>query len=69
MAQQPDRKYMGADRRRVKRTVQYIGAVAGAPGLDQLNLIVPKSLAGAGEVPVVLTTGGQTANVVTINIQ
>jgi uncharacterized protein (TIGR03437 family) len=53
----------------VPATVQYIGAVAGAPGLDQVNLIVPKSLAGAGEVPVVLTTGGQTANVVTINLQ
>jgi uncharacterized protein (TIGR03437 family) len=49
--------------------VQYIGAVTGAPGLDQLNLIVAKGLAGAGEVPVVFTTGGQTANVVTINIQ
>jgi uncharacterized protein (TIGR03437 family) len=53
----------------VPATVQYIGAVAGAPGLDQVNLIVPKSLAGAGEVPVVLTASGQTANAVTINIQ
>jgi uncharacterized protein (TIGR03437 family) len=52
----------------VPATVQFIGA-QGIAGLDQVNLIVPKSLAGAGEVPVVLTTGGQTANVVTINIQ
>jgi hypothetical protein len=30
---------------------------------------VPKGLAGAGEVPVVLTAGAQTANAVTIDIQ
>jgi uncharacterized protein (TIGR03437 family) len=54
---------------RVPATVQYIGPVPGVPGLDQVNLIVPKSLAGAGEVPVVLTAGAQTANAVTINIQ
>jgi uncharacterized protein (TIGR03437 family) len=53
----------------VPAAVQYIGSVPGAPGLDQVNLIVPKILAGAGEVPVVLTAGGQTANAVTINIQ
>ena len=50
-------------------TVQYIGAVAGNPGLDQVNLIIPASLGGAGEVPVVLTVDGQTANVVTINVK
>ena len=32
------------------------------------NLFVPRSLAGAGEVPVVLTVDGVTANVVTVNI-
>lgn len=49
--------------------ILYIGAQPQYPGLDQLNVVVPASLAGAGEVPVVLTAGGQTANVVTINIQ
>jgi uncharacterized protein (TIGR03437 family) len=49
--------------------IQYIGGVAGNPGLDQVNLIVPTSLAGAGEVPVVLTVEGQTANVVTISLK
>ncbi len=49
--------------------VQYLGAVAGNPGLDQVNLIIPASLAGAGESPVVLTVDGQTANVVTLNIR
>ncbi len=53
----------------VPATVQYIGPVSGAPGLDQVNLFVPRSLAGAGEVPVVLTTGGQTANTVVISLQ
>jgi uncharacterized protein (TIGR03437 family) len=50
-------------------TIQYIGPVPGVPGLDQANLIVPKRLAGAGNVPVVLSAGGQTANAVTISIQ
>jgi uncharacterized protein (TIGR03437 family) len=53
----------------IPATVQYIGAVAGNPGLDQVNLIVPKSLAGAREVPVVLTVDGQTANAVTISLK
>jgi uncharacterized protein (TIGR03437 family) len=39
------------------------------PGLDQINLYVPRSLAGAGEVPVVLTVDGVTANVVTVNVR
>jgi uncharacterized protein (TIGR03437 family) len=38
-------------------------------GLDQVNVYVPRSLAGAGEVPVILTVDGITANVVTINIK
>ena len=39
------------------------------PGVDQVKLIVSRSLAGAGEVSIVLTVDGQTANVVTIAIQ
>jgi uncharacterized protein (TIGR03437 family) len=53
----------------VAAQILYIGAQPQYPGLDQLNVVVPPSLAGAGEVPVILTAGGQTANVVTINIQ
>jgi uncharacterized protein (TIGR03437 family) len=49
--------------------ILYIGAQPQYPGLDQLNVVVPASLAGAGEIPVILTAGGQTANSVTINIQ
>ena len=53
----------------VPATVQYIGGVAGNPGLDQVNLIVPKTLAAAGVVPVVFTVDGQTANAVTIALK
>ena len=45
----------------------YVGSQPQYPGLDQVNLIVPHGLAGAGEVPVVLTLEGQTANVIRIN--
>jgi hypothetical protein len=34
-----------------------------------VNVYVPRSLAGAGEVPVVVTVDGLTAKVVTINIK
>jgi uncharacterized protein (TIGR03437 family) len=53
----------------VPATVAYAGAQSQYDGLDQLNLVVPRSLAGAGEVPVVLTVDGITGNVVTVNIR
>ncbi|HEV2687262.1 MAG TPA: hypothetical protein VGV35_01875 [Bryobacteraceae bacterium] len=53
----------------VPALVAYAGVQPQFPGLDQVNLYVPRSLAGAGEVPVVLTVDGVTANVVTINIK
>ncbi len=37
-------------------------------GLDQVNVLIPRSLAGRGEVPVVLTVDGRTANTVTVNV-
>ncbi len=49
--------------------VAYAGAPGQYAGLDQVNVYVPPSLAGAGEVPLVLTVDGVTANVVTINIK
>jgi uncharacterized protein (TIGR03437 family) len=39
------------------------------PGNDYVSVIIPHSLKGAGEVPVVITVDGFTANVVTINIK
>ena len=38
-------------------------------GLDQSNVRIPRNLMGRGEVEVVFIVGGETANVVTINIQ
>jgi uncharacterized protein (TIGR03437 family) len=52
-----------------RATILYAGAQPQYPGLDQVNLVIPRSLAGAGEVPVVLTIDGQTANVVSINLK
>ncbi len=53
----------------VPSTVQYLGPVGGNPGLDQVNLVVPKTLAGTGEVPVVVTVDGLTANAITIALK
>ncbi len=53
----------------VRAQILYVGAQPQYPGLDQVNLVVPRMLAGAGETPVVLTVDGQTANVVTLNIK
>lgn len=49
--------------------ILYIGAQPTDPGLDQVNVVVPASLAAAGEVPVILTVNGQTANTVTLNVK
>jgi uncharacterized protein (TIGR03437 family) len=37
-------------------------------GLDQLNVKIPHELAGRGEVDVVVTVDGQTANVVRVDL-
>jgi uncharacterized protein (TIGR03437 family) len=49
--------------------VLYAGPQPSFEGLDQVNLTLPPSLSGSGEVNIVLTVDGQTANVVTISIQ
>ena len=55
-------------------TVLYAGAQGGGLpgsyyGLDQVNVVLPRSLMGSGTVNIVLTAGGQTANTVKIDIQ
>ena len=52
-----------------RATVLYAGAQPQYPGFDQVNLVLPPSLAGAGEVPIVLTVDRQTTNVVTVSVQ
>jgi uncharacterized protein (TIGR03437 family) len=47
----------------------YAGPVAGLEGLDQVNLLLPRSLIGRGEVDVVLTVDGKMANPVRVSIR
>jgi hypothetical protein len=49
--------------------VTYAGAQGDFEGLDQVNVILPRSLEGRGEVDVFLTVDGQVANSVTISIR
>ena len=49
--------------------VLYAGLVAADPGLDQIDISIPKSLAGSGDVRVYLVAGGVASNVVGLNIQ
>ncbi|MFN0120527.1 MAG: hypothetical protein ACKV2V_08500 [Blastocatellia bacterium] len=49
---------------RVNAEVLYAGAQGDFLGLDQINLRLPRALAGAGEVDIVITVEGKTANTV-----
>jgi uncharacterized protein (TIGR03437 family) len=49
--------------------VAFADVAPGFIGLDQVNLLIPRSLAGHGEVDVVLTVDGKVANTVKINIK
>ena len=48
--------------------VTFAGAHPSLPGVDQLNVRLPESLRGVGNVGVVLTAGGFVANLAQINI-
>ena len=50
-------------------SIDYIGAQGTYVGLDQVNIQLPRSLAGVGEVEVNLTEQGQNANPVKIKIK
>ncbi len=47
----------------------YLGAQGGFVGLDQGNVRIPRSLAGRGEVDVVMTVEGRVANAVRVSIK
>ena len=49
--------------------IDYAGPAEGYLGLDQVNLRVPRRLAGRGEIAVVLYVDGKTSNSVTVHIQ
>lgn len=53
----------------VAGTVTYAGAQGSYEGLDQVNVLLPHSLAGSGTVNVVLTAAGVAANTVTVDCQ
>ena len=49
--------------------VSFAGAQGGLTGVDQANIRIPRSLAGRGNVDLVFSVDGKTANTVTINIK
>jgi uncharacterized protein (TIGR03437 family) len=52
-----------------KAGVLYAGPQGVYPGLDQINVRVPRTAAGSGEVGVVVAVAGKSANVVTVNLK
>jgi uncharacterized protein (TIGR03437 family) len=50
-------------------TVQYAGAQGQYQGLDQVNVAIPKSLAGTGEASVYVVADGAVSNMTTIDVQ
>lgn len=50
-------------------SVSYAGPQDNFVGLDQVNVLLPRALAGSGDVNVVLSAGSTTANTVHITIQ
>jgi uncharacterized protein (TIGR03437 family) len=50
-------------------TVSYAGEQGALVGLDQLNVALPRSLAGRGSADVVLSVDGKTANTVALNFK
>ena len=53
----------------VDAVVQSAGPVAGVEGLDQVDVSVPDGLAGLGEMDVLLTVDGHTANPVRVSFK
>lgn len=53
----------------VAATVEYFGTQGGFVGLDQVNVLLPRSLIGRGEVDVSINLQGQAANPLKISIK
>ena len=53
----------------VSANVTYSGPQGTYPGLDQVNLLIPASLAGKGQAPVVVTAAGKPSNPVYVVVQ
>ena len=50
-------------------TVSYAGAQGSLVGVDQINVLIPRSLVGRGNAEAALSVDGKAANTVTINIK
>ena len=48
--------------------ISFLGAHSRLVGVDQMNIKLPQTIRGRGNVDVVVTIDGKTANTVTINI-
>lgn len=53
----------------VNAPVSYAGAQGDFAGLDQVNILIPRSLVGRGDVELILTVDGQLANLVHVSIK
>ncbi len=53
----------------VEAQVLYAGTQGGFVGLDQMNLLVPRSLIGRGEVELIVTINGTAANTLKLNLK
>ncbi|MFN7930687.1 MAG: SBBP repeat-containing protein [Blastocatellia bacterium] len=49
--------------------ITFVGKQSDFAGLDQVNLMIPKTLAGRGEVDIVLTVDGKPSNAVRVKIK
>ena len=49
--------------------VSYVGAQSQFIGLDQVNLLLPNSLAGKGDADIILTVDGEAANTTSVKIK
>ena len=49
--------------------VLFVGAQSQFAGLDQINISIPRSLAGTGEASVYIIADGQSSNMATVNIE
>ena len=52
----------------VEAAVKYAGPQSEYPGLDQVNVVIPKSLRGRGQVKLILTIGDAVSNTVYIRV-
>jgi uncharacterized protein (TIGR03437 family) len=58
-----------SDGRLFNLAVEYAGKQSSSPGLDQVNIVLPSELKGAGAVELTVITGTSRSNTATVNIK